>query len=192
MDTYPHLTPPVRMFIRMLEESIGNKDHVFLCGSRRFGYHLDSSDTDITICLPNIGRYPLLKAGELEKVLWFLKHKITHIDTGDYDSKLFGIQLFHIEVLDIHLRVHHDINDFNTEKKEHDIIESKITPKEIYDWQDKKLKYIVSHRTLPSGTSFYLELRRKYLDDTSVTKRTRNWFHSFFANGRKSVNCTLR
>lgn len=180
MNKYPHLTPPVRMFMRMLEESIGNKDHVFLCGSRRFGYHLDSSDTDITVYLSNTGRYPISMSDKLMKILWFLKHDIKHIDTGDYDSKLFGIRLFHIDVLDIHIRVHHNLNDFMLEKKEHDIIERKITAKEIYDWQDKKLKYIISHRTLPSGTSFYLELRRKYLDGTNIVERIGNWFRSLF------------
>ena len=188
MTRYPHLTPPVRMFMRMLEESLGNKDHVFLCGSRRFGYHLDSSDTDITVYLPNVGRYPLLLNNKLRKVLWFLKHKIKLIDTGDYDQKLFGIQLFHIEILDIHIRVHHNLNDFMTEKKEHDIIESKITPKEIYEWQSRKLRSIIDHRNIPSGTSFYLELRRKYLDSNSCTDTIRNWFTSLFNKRQERVS----
>ena len=188
MDKYPHLTPPVRMFMRMFEESLGNTKHIFLCGSRRFGYHLDSSDTDITVYLSDSTRYPAMMHDKLKKVLWFLNHDIKYMDIGDYDQRLFGIHVFHIEVLDIHIRVHHNLNDFLTEKKEHDIIEKKITPYEIYDWQNRKLQSIITHRYIPSGTSFYLELRRRYLDSTSCTDTIRNWFTSLFNKHQEKVS----
>ena len=171
MNNYPHLTAPVRLFMKMFTECMEDPSHIFLCGSRRFGYHISSSDTDITIYLPEVaGANSVQVKHELKKRLWFISQNVYLVNTEDYDMKIFGIHLFQIKELEVHIRVHHNLKDYLAEKKEHDLIEKGITPKEILSWQERKLECIVHRKYVPNGTTFYRELCRKYAEDGATNR----------------------
>ncbi len=182
VNMYPHLTAPMRLFMKMATEVMDDPSHIFLCGSRRFGYHISSSDTDITVYLPDTGgaNEQQIKS-ELKKRFWFINYNMYATNSDDYDVKLFNILVFQVKELNLHIRVHRNLHDYLDEYNDHELIEKNITPQEINDWVMKKLECLVNYRYVPNGTSFYTELCRKYANN-SVIERAKSIVARFFSS----------
>lgn len=168
--------------LHSLEMELG-EDSVFVCGSHRFGYQIPESDMDIAIYYKTISGEKLstehliyLDIFELIRGLHpegITKDKLIREDVSiehRYDRESTGAIVFYIPTLDIHLRVHTDMDAFQKEKKIHELMEKRI-PVRIID----KIKYYRSND--PSdypikGVNIYKSLKEQYVDnDPSLFKR---------------------
>ena len=168
--------------VHALEMELG-EEAVFLCGSRRFGYHIPDSDMDIAIYYKTISGEKLstehliyLDMFEFIRGLHpkgIEKDKLIREDTSiehKRDNENTGAVVFYIPAFDIHLRVHTDMTTFQKEKKIHELMEKRV-PVRIID----KIKYYRSND--PSnypikGVNIYKSLKEQYVDnDPSLFKR---------------------
>ena len=147
-DMYMHVPNEVVPFISTFAlKLVDPENHIFIHGSRRFGYHLSSSETDVTIYMDTKGPC------ELKEILFLLQDTISLKDLKFHvsnDSSIFlrmikeeylddflpneeGITYFHLPLHKVHIRVYSNLNLFIKEKEELDYIEQNITDKEIWN-----------------------------------------------------------
>lgn len=128
------------------------ENHLFIHGSRRFGYHLPSSETDVTIFMDTKGPCVvkeilclLQDTFSLDNIHMYMANTSTlsfrtikeeYLD--DFLPNDDGITYFHLPLHRVHVRVYCDLDLFIKEKKELEYIEQNITDKEIWSILDKR------------------------------------------------------
>lgn len=128
------------------------ENHLFIHGSRRFGYHLPSSETDVTVYMDTKGPCSIKEilcllqdTFSLDSIHMYMSNSSTlsfrtikeeYLD--DFLPNDDGITYFHLPFHRVHIRVYCNLDLFTKEKEELDYIERNITDKEIWSILDNR------------------------------------------------------
>jgi len=135
-------------------ELVNPMEHLFVHGSRRFGYHLPESETDITIYMNTGDRCQMHDILNLLQDAFDFRSFQMHMSSwetitlrtvqeeylDDFLPNDEGVAYFHLPLHRLHIRVYNSLRLFNKEKELLELIDKCISDSDISDIIDLRIE----------------------------------------------------